>query len=110
MNYINENDRIKCHTIIHGASIAAGVTGAGLCWLPGSDAPVISAAQITMAVSLGKVFGIKLSKSAAKAAVAAAAATLPMGLPAASRTYHLRSTVSAFAIYVDIANSSIKFS
>ena len=29
---------------------------------------------------------------------AAATATLPMGFPAASRTYHLRSTVSTFAI------------
>ena len=75
MNYMNESNRIKCHAIIHSASIAAGATGAGLCWLPGSDAPLISTAQITMAVSLGKVFGIKLSKSSAKAAVAAAAAT-----------------------------------
>lgn len=75
MNYINDNDRKKCHTIIHSASIAAGISGAGLCWIPCSDAPLISAAQIAMAISLGKVFGIKLSKSAAKAAVAAAAAT-----------------------------------
>ena len=75
MNYINENNRIKCHTIIHSASVAAGVAGAGLCWIPMSDSIPISAAQITMAISLGKVFGIKLSKSAAKAAVAAAAAT-----------------------------------
>lgn len=75
MNYINDSERIKCHTIIHTASVAAGVTGAGLCWLPCSDAPIISAAQITMAISLGKVFGIKLGKSAAKAAIAAAAAS-----------------------------------
>ena len=75
MKNINENTRTKCHAIIHTASIAAGVTGAGLCWLPCSDAPIISATQIAMAVSLGKVFGIKLSKSAAKAAIAAAAAT-----------------------------------
>ena len=75
MNYINENDRIKCHTIIHSASVAAGLAGASLCWIPTSDSIPISAAQIAMAISLGKVFGIKLSKSAAKAAVAAAAAT-----------------------------------
>ena len=80
MNYINENERIKCYTIIHSASIAAGVAGAGLCWLPMSDSIPISAAQITMAISLGKVFGIKLNKSAAKAAVAAAAATCPSRL------------------------------
>ncbi len=75
MNNMSENNRTKCHAIIHSASIAAGVAGAGLCWLPMSDSIPISAAQITMAISLGKVFGIKLSKSAAKAAVAAAAAT-----------------------------------
>ena len=75
MKNINESTRTKCHTIIHTASIAAGVTGAGLCWLPCSDAPIISATQIAMAISLGKVFGIKLSKTAAKAAIAAAAAT-----------------------------------
>ncbi len=75
MNNMSENNRTKCHAIIHSASIAAGVAGAGLCWLPMSDSIPISAAQITMAISLGKVFGIKLSKSAANAAVAAAAAT-----------------------------------
>lgn len=75
MSYIDEKNRAKCHVIIHLASAAAGATGAGLSWLPCSDAPLISTAQITMAVSLGKVFGIKLSRSAAKAAVAAAAAT-----------------------------------
>ena len=75
MKHINENNHVKCHAIIHSASAVAGLTGAGLCWLPMSDAPLISAAQIAMAISLGKVFGIKLSKSAAKAAVAAAAAT-----------------------------------
>jgi uncharacterized protein (DUF697 family) len=75
MNYINQDDRAKCHAIIHTASSTAGAVGAGLCWFPMSDAPLISAVQIAMTISLGKVFGIKLTKSAAKAAVAAAAAT-----------------------------------
>lgn len=75
MKNINESNRIKCHIIIHTASTAAGVAGAGLCWIPMSDSIPISASQIIMAISLGKVFGIKLSKSAAKAAIAAAAAT-----------------------------------
>ncbi len=75
VNNMSETDRTKCHAIIHTASVASGAVGAGLCWLPMSDAPLISAAQITMAISLDKVFGIKLSKSAAKAAVATAAAT-----------------------------------
>ena len=75
MNNMNNQQKTQCHAIIHLASAAAGATGAGLSWFPCSDAPLISAAQITMAICLGKVFGIQLSKSAAKAAVAAAAAT-----------------------------------
>ena len=75
MKYINEDQRIKCHAIIHSASIAASAVGAGLCWLPLSDAPLITAVQVAMTISLGGVFGIELSKSAAKAAVVAAAAS-----------------------------------
>jgi uncharacterized protein (DUF697 family) len=75
MNYINENNQAKCHAIIHFASATAGATGAGLSWFPLSDAPLISAAQIAMTISLGKVFGIEIGESAATAAVAAAGAT-----------------------------------
>ena len=74
MSYITETNRTKCHAIIHSASVATGAVGAGLCWVPGSDAPFISAVQISMAIALGKVFDIKLNKSAAKAAIASAAA------------------------------------
>ena len=75
MKNLNEENRAQCHTIIHAASIASGAIGAGLCWLPCSDAPAISAIQIGMVIKLGKVFGIKVTKSVAKAAIAAAAAT-----------------------------------
>lgn len=63
-----------CGGIIHSASAAAGAVGAGLAQVPGSDNLVITPIQLTMAISLGKVFGITLDQSAAKAAVSSAAA------------------------------------
>ena len=64
----------KCHAIIHAASASAAAIGAGLAQLPGSDNAVITPIQLTMAISLGKVFGLSLSEGAAKAAIASAAA------------------------------------
>ena len=46
----------KCHIAIHSATTAAAAAGA----IP------ITAAQVAMIISLGKVFGISLSQSAAK--------------------------------------------
>lgn len=62
-----------CNGIIHTASLAAGAVGAGLAQVPCSDNLLITPIQLTMAVSLGKVFDIDLDQSAAKAAVASAA-------------------------------------
>lgn len=55
----------KCHKIIHTATAAAGAAGA--IPIPLSDAIPITAAQIAMVVSLGKVFDITIGRSAAKA-------------------------------------------
>ena len=63
-----------CNGIIHSASVAAAAVGGGLAQVPASDNLIITPIQLTMAVSLGKVFGIMLHQSAAKAAVASAAA------------------------------------
>lgn len=54
----------KCHRAIHSASTAAAAAGAVP--IPMSDAVPITAAQIGMIISLGKVFGITLSQAAAK--------------------------------------------
>ncbi len=59
-----------CNGIIHSASAAAAAVGGGLAQVPASDNLIITPIQLTMAVSLGKVFGITLDQSAAKAAVA----------------------------------------
>ena len=54
----------KCHIAIHSATTAAAAAGA--IPLTMSDAIPITAAQITMIISLGKIFDITLSQSAAK--------------------------------------------
>lgn len=65
----------ECHGIIHTASTAAAAIGAGLAQIPGSDSAPLTAIQLTMTISLGKVFGKSLSESSAKAAMGSVAAT-----------------------------------
>jgi len=57
--------RSKCHKIIHTAAAACAAVGGGMAQLPGSDTIPITAAQVTMIISLGAVFGQTLSKSTA---------------------------------------------
>lgn len=77
MSNIKFSQQIKCHAIIHSASASACAVGAGLAQIPGSDNAVITPIQITMTIALGKVFGIELTDSAAKASLASfVAATL----------------------------------
>lgn len=64
---MTDSQRSKCHGIIHTASLAAAAAGGGMAQLPGSDAIPITAAQITMIISLGAVFDIPVSRSAAQA-------------------------------------------
>lgn len=71
---MTNKQKSKCHVIIHAASVAAGAVGAGLAQIPGSDNAIITPIQLTMTISLGKVFGRTLSDAAAKAAVASLAA------------------------------------
>ena len=55
----------KCEDIIHSAALAAG--GVGFIPLPFMDAIPITGIQITMIISLGKVFGKEISKTEASA-------------------------------------------
>ncbi len=64
----------KCSLLIHSTSFAAGAVA--FIPVPVVDALPISAAQIAMVVSLGKIFDQKLSDSAAKAIIGSAASTL----------------------------------
>lgn len=74
MNSMTNEQRGKCHAIIHSASASAAAVGAGLAQVPCSDNAVITPIQLTMTVALGRVFGIELTDSAARASLASAAA------------------------------------
>ena len=66
----------SCHKIIHTASVAAAAAGGGMAQLPGSDNAVIMPIQITMIISLGKVFNKSISKSLATSLLASAGASV----------------------------------
>lgn len=70
---MTEDQVVKCNAAIHTAAVASGA--AGFIPVPVADAVPISAAQITMVIALGKIFDQKLTESAAKGAIGAAAAT-----------------------------------
>lgn len=75
---LTDEQKLKCHGIIHGASVAAAGIGAGLAQIPLSDNSLITPIQVGMIVSLGAVLDIKLSKSAA-AAILGTVATSTIG-------------------------------
>jgi uncharacterized protein (DUF697 family) len=73
---MNDSQENKCHAIIHSAATICAGIGAGMSQLPGSDNALIIPVQIGMIISLGAVFGTELTESAAKAALAAEAASM----------------------------------
>lgn len=72
---MTNSQRIKCNLIIHTASAACATVGGGLAQVPCSDNMIITPIQLTMAISLAKVFGLELSEGACKASIASAAAS-----------------------------------
>lgn len=67
----NEQNK-RCHEIIHAASISAAAVGGGAVAIPvvGSfislmDESAITPIQITMIMSLGRVFGVTMDKTTA---------------------------------------------
>lgn len=75
MSYITSDQRGKCHAIIHSASASAGAVGAGLAQVPCSDNAIIVPIQVAMTIALGKVFGLQMTDSAARAALATVASS-----------------------------------
>lgn len=63
---MTDDQRQKCHVIIHTASTATAAVGAGLAQLPLTDHAVIVPIQVTMIVSLGAVFDVHVTDSVAK--------------------------------------------
>lgn len=66
---MTSTENSKCSAIIHTASVACAAVGGGLAQIPGSDAIPITAAQVTMIISLGSVFGKTITETAAKALI-----------------------------------------
>lgn len=63
---LTSKEQKLCHGIIHSASSSAAAVGAGLAQLPLADNAVITPIQITMIISLGKVFDQSISKTIAR--------------------------------------------
>lgn len=71
---MTNREKALCNGIIHSASLAAAAVGGGLAQVPTSDNLIITPIQLSMTISLGKVLGITLDRSTAKATIASAAA------------------------------------
>ncbi|MDR1367083.1 MAG: hypothetical protein LBJ13_04250 [Puniceicoccales bacterium] len=73
---MTDNEKSKCHAIIHSASVAAGAAGAGLAQIPGSDNAVITPIQVGMILGLSRIFGKSLTEGAALSFLAETVATM----------------------------------
>lgn len=73
---MTDEEKDKCHKIIHSASFSGAAVGAGMAQIPGADVPVLMGIEVTMCIALGSVFGINLEESAAKSMVAATLGTV----------------------------------
>ena len=69
---MTDKQKKRCHEIIHAASISAAAVGSGAAAIPvvGSfvsllDESAITPIQITMIISLGKVFDVSLDRTTA---------------------------------------------
>lgn len=72
---LSSDERTKCNAIIHSAAVAATAAASGMAQIPLADSAVITPIQITMIVSLGKVFGHTITKSAASGILGGAVAS-----------------------------------
>lgn len=66
----------KCHVIIHAAAASTGAVGTGFAQIPLADNAVITPLQITMIISLGKVFGLRITEGVANGIIASCGATI----------------------------------
>lgn len=69
MKGISNKQRKQCRAWIRRASAAAGFVAAGLSQIPLSDNALITPVQLGMTIALGRIFGIELTESAAKATI-----------------------------------------
>lgn len=74
-NNMTEEQKKKCHGIIHSAAAAAGGVGATGAQIPVADHLLIMPIQVSMVIGLGQVFHLKISESAANGLIKSAAAS-----------------------------------
>ena len=91
--------KVKCHAIIHGASVLSGAVGA-IPIVTFADSFMITPVQISMTIALGQVFGQEITKNAAEG-VAASQATAAIG-KAASKVI-----LSGIPVIGNIANGAV---
>ena len=73
---ITEEQRKKCHAIIHSASVAAGGVGAAGAQIPVADNAVLLPIQVGMIIGLGNVFNLEITKTVANGILKSAAASI----------------------------------
>ena len=66
---MSSEQKVKCHAIIHTATVASGATSFFTAQIPVADSLIIVPAQMTMVVGLAGVFGYKLTEGIAEAIV-----------------------------------------
>lgn len=80
IDYVNsdipEEYKDKCHKIIHTAATATAAPATGLAQIPFSDAFFITPIQVTMIVTLGGVFNLRVSDSGAKSLLSGMASAI----------------------------------
>lgn len=76
-NKVNIPDDLKkkCHVIIHGASTASAAACAGIAQIPLADNAVLAPIQVTMIVSIAKVFDQNIGDGVARGLLSTFAAT-----------------------------------
>ena len=72
---MTDTQRKECNVAIHTASVVCAAVGAGLAQIPCSDNMIITPIQLTMTLSLARIFGLNMDEATAKAALASATAT-----------------------------------
>ena len=73
---MTNEQKSRCHQIIHTAAAGAAAAGAGLAQVPGSDSLIIVPIQMGMIEGLGVVFGIHIGETTAKAMLTTCLATI----------------------------------
>jgi uncharacterized protein (DUF697 family) len=69
---MTNSQKKRCHTIIHGAAVSGAGIAAAMAQLPGSDNVPLVALEVGMTITLGSVFGISITESAAKSIIVGA--------------------------------------